>query len=188
MLAIALALVIVQGTSGDAQPSCDVRSGLITNRAIGPFRVGESVAALRRRCPFVHDTAFKIESEFADSAHALVAKVRGVPVLIYSEDNKVVGVSVEEPGLATEDGLEVGISISRFRTMRDVEVSVNDYGPGVFLWVPSHCGVSFHLNDWGRPLPESADVPLRVRHHELDAWPDAIRVKKIVVIVDFCRR
>ena len=186
MLALAVALVMAQGISGYAQPPCDVRSGLITNRAIGPFPLGESVAALRRRCPFVRDTVFQVTGEFPATIHALLASVRGVPVTLSIKDGKVTVISVSQPGLATADGLEVGTSISRFRTMRGVEVQVSDYGPGVTLSLAGRCGLLFDLSDWGQTPPETADVPLSVRHHELDAWSASIHVTYISVVAGLC--
>jgi hypothetical protein len=186
MLVLAVALMMVQGTSGVAQQSCDVRSGVITNRSIGPFRVGESVAALRRRCPFVRDTVFQVTGEFPATIHALLTNVRGVPVTLSLEDGKVSVISVTRPGLATVEGLEVGASISRFRTMRGVEVQVSDYGPGVTLSLAGRCGLLFDLSGWGQAPPETAEVPLRVRHHELDAWPSSIQVTGISVVAGLC--
>jgi hypothetical protein len=186
MLALAVALVMVQGTSGVAQPSCDVRSGLITNRAIGPFRLGESVADVRRRCPMLRDTVFQVTGEFPTTIHALLASVRDVPVTLSIEDGKVSVISVIRPGLATVEGLEVGTSISRFRTMRGVEVQVSDYGPGVTLSLAGRCGLLFDLSGWGQAPPETAEVPLRVRHRELDAWPSSIHVTGISIVAGLC--
>lgn len=186
MIVLVLALVMAQGTRANPAQSCDVRVGLITNRAIGPFRLGESVAALRRRCPFVRDTVYQITGEFPGTAHALVSSVQGVPVSIGFQDGKVTGISVSKPGLATVDGLEVGISISRFRTMRGVDVQVSDYGPGVTLSLAGRCGLFFDLSGWGQAPPETAEVPLRILNRELDAWPDSIHVTDISVIAGFC--
>lgn len=188
MLALAVALVMMQGTSRDVPETCDIRAGVITDSAIGPFRVGESVTALRRRCPFVRDTAYWVQSEFQDTVHALVSAVRGVPVLIYYQDDKVETVAVRHPGLATRDGIRVGSSIARFRSMRGVEVSVSDYGPGVTLTVAAHCGLFFDLSGWGQAPPQTAEEPLRVLHHELDAWPSAIEVIGISVVSGLCKR
>lgn len=186
VLAFVVALVMAQGTLGNTAQTCDVRAGLITDRAIGPFRLGEPVAALRRRCPFVRDTVFQVTGEFPATIHALLASVRGVPVTISIEDGKVTVISVSMLGLATVDGLEVGTSISRFRTMRGVEVQVSDYGPGVTLSLAGRCGLLFDLSGWGQAPPETAEVPLRVRHHELDAWSDSIHVTGISVVAGLC--
>ena len=186
MLSLVLSFVMLLGPREVAQQSCDVRSGLITDRAIGPFRLGESVAALRRRCPFVRDTVFQVTGEFPAKIHALLASVRGVPVTLSIEDGKVTVIAVSAPGLVTVDGIEVGTSISRFRTMRGVEVQVSDYGPGVTLSLAGRCGLLFDLSGWGQAPPETAEVPLRVRHHELDAWPDSIHVTDISVVAGLC--
>lgn len=173
-LAVAL-LPLTQHTS------CDLNTGLITSRSVGTLTIGEAVRDLRRRCPSVRDTVFVTAAEVgSDTLPALVASVKGGSVLAFVERGRVHSLLVTTPGPTTTDSLTVGTSIRRFSHMSGVRISANDHGPLSPLTLAGRCGITFFFSGWGPvPIPEEG-VTYLVRH-ELERWPNSIRVASVSI-------
>ena len=183
MLSLTIALLLLSGPAG-APPVCDWSDGLITATSVGPLRIGEATLSLRRRCPAVRDTLVLVplfDQVLVDSVRALVATVRGAPVVAFVENGRIGRLTVSNGGPATADGIAVGASISRFRSMRGVEIIAGDHTSNVPLTVKSRCGITFLLSAWGPTRQAADEQPTRMTAAELRLWPDSIQVTKIIV-------
>ncbi len=178
IIALALALLTF------AKPAaCDLTTDRISSRAVGPLQVGESVNTLRRRCTTIRDTV--VATRLIDSPDsltpALVATVKGGPVIIYVQDGRVVSLAVMHAGPKTSDDIGVGTSIRRFRRVKGVELLQDDHHSGAGpMQIDDRCGMGFFLSAWGPVQALNDEGVIRVRN-EFDRWPDSIHVTSVVV-------
>lgn len=162
-------------------PICDINITLITDSSVGPLHVGESVGALRTRCPAVLDTTLSVRmTDRADSARALRLDVVGTPVVVRYEGNRVTVLLVESPAFRTSDSVGVGTSVAKFRNVPGIRVVRTAPQAEVVLRDRARCGMEFYLSGTGTPAPPGEmDPPLT--GSALGTWPDAIVVTAVRV-------
>jgi murein DD-endopeptidase MepM/ murein hydrolase activator NlpD len=175
-----MAVGACQRDSGN--PDCDPAITGITDSSIGPVHLGEAVGALRVRCRALLDTMVIVPmAGLTDTLPAKRLIIAGVvPVLAIHDGRHVTALRVTSPGLRTQDSIEVGSSVARFRDKAGVQVSYLRDSRVVLLQDRARCGTTFELSRWGGPTPPDEDHPPAVGP-ALAAWTDAILVTAITV-------
>lgn len=163
-------------------PDCDPAITGITDSSVGPLYLREAVGAVRVRCRAIRDTMVVVPMVgWTDTLPAKRLIIAGVvPVLAIHDGQRVTALRVTSPGLRTQDSVEVGSSVARFRNKPGVLVSYSPDSRAVLLRERARCGTTFELSRWGRPTPP-ADYEPAVVGPELASWPDAILVTAITV-------
>lgn len=142
----------------------------ITGDGVGPLRIGARVSDVRARAAVVRDTTVP-GAEGQPSRR--IAVVLG-PDTIEAEvvDDRVWRVPVTSPRLQTADGLGVGTPLARLLELPGARPAM---GEGLYVLVPSHCGLSFQLANPGGSLPPATTS------EELRRLPAATVVSRILV-------
>ena len=137
---------------------CDARGARLTGDGLGALRVGATLASVRQACRIVRDTV--AEGPEAQLQRELTIALATDTVTAIVVDDAIWRVHVDDPDIRTADDLGVGTPASAFRSLDGAQVM---FGEGVFVAVPSICGLSFRLS-------EDADAGT------LAGTPDASRV------------
>jgi hypothetical protein len=129
-------------TAAAREPTCgvDERTAL-TGDGIGALRVGASVDDVARVCRVLSDTT-ALGTEGQQERTILVDLGRDSVTAVVS-DSRVWRIHVRTPAFRTADSLGVGTPVRTLRQHRPQLLT----GEGVFLRLPSHCGLSFRLRD-----------------------------------------
>jgi hypothetical protein len=114
----------------------------LTGDGIAELRVGRPIPVLRSLCRIVRDTTLAEGNEGMPE--------RRVSVLVATDtvqatvvDGEVWRFEITQPSLRTPDSLGVGTTADVLKA-RGATLNV---GEGVFAVLPSHCGLSFRLDD-----------------------------------------
>ena len=182
VMVVAGAVVLAACQRAAGNPHCDLGRTGITDTSVGPVYLGEAVGALRVRCHALLDTVVILPGvagmDTVPAKRLIIAGV--VPVLAIHDGERVTALRVSSPGLRTEDSLEVGSSVARFRNTPGVRVSYSTGARAVILQHRARCGTAFELSRWGGPTPPGDHEP-PVSGPGLATWTDAILVTAITV-------
>ena len=152
---------------------CDARGARLTGDGLGALRVGATLASVRDACRIVRDTV--AEGPEAQLQRELTIALGADTVTAIVVNDAIWRVHVDDPDIRTADGLGVGTPASAFRSLEGAQVL---FGEGVFIAVPSLCGLSFRLSgdaDAGALVgtPEASRVA---------AMPAAARVVEVLAV------
>lgn len=157
-------------TPAAAPTGCAAGGGAeLTGAGIDGVKIGQSTEELRRLCPVVGDTMLLLEGQ---SQPALKIALGGDTIVAEIVAGRIWRIDVTSPGLATRDSLRVGTPARRLAALPGARVAAGE--GNYFVFVPSHCGLSFGL----------VGLPTRGRPWtiaELAAQPDSARVGVILV-------
>ena len=148
-------------------PTCDVdHRGVLTDSGIGALRIGATVAEVRSRCMVLGEDTVAPGPE-GQTEHRLVVVTGAANTTAAIVDGRVWRLYVASPRFKTPDSLGVGTRVGELRGPRARLAR----GEGTFVLRDDHCGLSFQL---GPGVPAGAAT--------LDAVPDSVRVRRVLVI------
>ena len=153
--------------------SCDARGARLTGDGLGALRVGATLASVREACRVVRDTV--AEGPEAQPQRELTVVTGADTLTAIVVNDAIWRVHVADPDIRTADGFGVGTPASAFRSLEGASVLV---GEGVFVTVPSICGLSFRLSG-------DADIGVvasRPERERLAALPPATRVVEVLSV------
>jgi hypothetical protein len=137
-------------------------SSRITETGIGGLQVSRTVAAVKQMCNVVRDAA---EPSYAGITERTLTVPLGADTVRATIVNDFVWrLTITQPRFATADGLRVGTPLSQLVSLNGVEIAEGE--DGLYLLLPTHCGVSFRFSIQSRApsgLPWSA-ARLRAQH------------------------
>jgi hypothetical protein len=150
-------------TEGVAKPAaspanrgrCGVtRYSVLTDLGIGDLQVGRTSASVKRGCAVVRDA---IEPMEGIPQRVLRIVIGDDTVRATVVDDLIWRISITSPRFATRDGLRVGSPISRVVTEKGVSMMEGE--DGLYVLVPSHCGLSLRFAFPSRAPPGKAWTP-----------------------------
>jgi hypothetical protein len=153
--------------------TCDARGVRLTGDGLGALRVGATLGSVVEACRVVRDTIAEGPEAQPQRELTIVTGTDTVTAIVV--DDAIWRVHVSDPDIRTADGLGVGTSIGDFRALEGATVLI---GEGVFVTVPSICGLSFRLS-------EEADlgaIASRPEGSRLAALPPATRVTEVLAV------
>ena len=146
----------------------------LTDQGIGELTVGRPVTELSALCHILRDTT-ELGSEATPERNLTVDLTRDTVVATVDSEN-VWRIEVDHPVFRTSDSLGVGTILSRLLPVPGVH-GVEGEG-GLYLLLPAHCGLSFHLKH---------DVATREHRQEWSAvdlrrLPPATPIDEVLVV------
>jgi len=164
-LRIRAGAAVVVGGCGNANDAVVTRSG------IGPVRVGMPLDALRAACPEARDTSWKGQEGTKETG--MVVLPGGHPVLAVTVDSAVTRIVIDQPGVRTAAGIEVGATVADLRGRFGRMCAGRGEGQ-VAVWFPNQPGLSFGLDT----VATKGWTPARA---EPDSVPDDVKVTSLWV-------
>ena len=124
-------------------------SGTLGETGVADLQVGRTISAVKQSC---------LVSRDAMGPWIEGATVRGLTVVVGSENlyaavngGIISSISVRTPRFATSDGFRVGSPLSSFVSAKRVKMAEGE--EGLYLRLPSHCGLAFHFSIQSRAQP-----------------------------------
>jgi hypothetical protein len=156
---------LVVGGCGNAEDA------VVTRYGIGPVRVGMPLDALRAACPEARDTTWRGEEGMKETG--IVVMPGGRRVLAVTADSAVARIVIDQPGVRTAAGVQVGSTVADLRGRFGRMCAGRGEGR-VAVWFPNQPGLSFGLDTaatrgW---TPAQADP---------DSVPDDVKVTSMWV-------
>jgi hypothetical protein len=130
------------------------RYSVLTDLGIGDLQVGRTTASVKRSCAVVRDA---IEPMEGIPQRVLRVLIGGDTVRATVLDDLIWRISVTTSRLATRDGLRVGTPISRVVTEQGATMTEGE--DGLYVMLPSHCGLSLRFAFPSRAPPGKAWTP-----------------------------
>ncbi|HSU16126.1 hypothetical protein [Longimicrobium sp.] len=136
-LRIRAGAAMVVGGCGNANDA------VVTRYGIGPVRVGMPVDALRAACPEARDTTWRGQEGTAE--HGVVVMPGGRRVVAVMTDSAVTRILIDQPGVRTAAGIEVGTTVAGLRG-RFGRMCAGTAERQIAVWFPNQPGLSFGLD------------------------------------------
>lgn len=116
---------------------------------VADLQVGRTISAVKQSClvtrdavgPWIEGTTGRILTVIVGSERLYAAVDGGI----------VSSISIKTPRFATSDGLKVGSALSNFVSAKRVKMAEGEQG--LYLRLPSHCGLAFHFSIQSRAQP-----------------------------------
>jgi hypothetical protein len=127
-------------------PTCETRTPRITRDSIGPFRLNQTIADLRTRCPRLLFGWVMISDGY--SVPSVAARLGGATITAFVDDtlptSTTTRVELQSPGPTTAQGLGVG------STLRQLQAAYGAPGASesdcvLRVWFDPLPGIAFHL-------------------------------------------
>jgi hypothetical protein len=128
-------------------------SGL-TDLGIGDLQVGRTTASVKRSCAVVRDAIEPVEGI---PQRVLRIVIGGDTIRATVLDDLIWRISITSPRFVTRDGIRVGTPISRVVTEKGVSMMEGE--DGLYVLVPTHCGISLRFAFPSRAPPGQAWTP-----------------------------
>jgi hypothetical protein len=144
----------------------------LTESGIGELRVGRPVAEVAARCELLGDTT-EIRAEGLPARIVTVDLGRDT-VEAEAVDDRVWRIALEHPAFRTADSLGVGTPLSRLLRFEGARGMAGE--DGLYLRLPTHCGLSFRLSDSGRGAALADPSPEMLRRLPADTRVDRVLV------------
>lgn len=163
------------------RPASALRCGLkgrgtIGEVGIGDLQVGRTIAAVKESCLVVRDA---VGPGIEGTTQRILSIVVGSDTLRAAVDaGLLVSITIRTPRFATADGLRVGSQLSKFVSAKRVQMWEGEQG--LYLRLPSHCGLAFHFAIQSRAQPGIAWPPPRLEEQHGRATVDQIIVTRCV--------
>jgi len=129
---------------------CGLRgSGTLGETGVADLQVGRTISAVKQSCLVTRDAAGPwIEGTTARVLTVLV----GSEYLYAAVDGGIISsIAIRTPRFATSDGFRVGSQLSSFVSAKRVKMAEGEQG--LYLRLPSHCGLAFHFSIQSRAQP-----------------------------------
>lgn len=167
--------------TGSPRPSgqlnCGVRAtSTIGETGIADLQIGRTISAIKQSCLVTRDAVGPwIEGA---TQRVLTVALGGANVYAAVDGGIISSIAVKTPRFATSDGLRVGTQLSHFASERRVKMTEGEQG--LYLRVPSHCGLAFHFSIQSRAKPGMAWPPPRLLELHGRAMADQIIISRCV--------
>ncbi|HEX8242304.1 MAG TPA: hypothetical protein VF541_02365 [Longimicrobium sp.] len=148
----------------------NVSDAVVTRYGIGPVRVGMPLDALRAACPEARDTTWQQEGA---KQTGIVVMPGGRRVLAVTADSTVSRIVIDQPGVKTAAGVQVGATVAELRG-RFGRMCAGRAERQVAVWFPNQPGLSFGLDT----AVTRGWTPARA---EPDSVPDDVKVTSMWV-------
>jgi len=163
------------GVSEAREGPCQIsNSTTLTGQGIGALVIGLTVAEVRNICHVIRDTV-ELDEEAQEERQLTVDLQRDTVVAAVADDT-VWRIEVHRGAFRTVDSLGVGSSL------RGLLRSPGGHGAegdaGLFVLLPSHCGLSFHLGYDVKDEEHRGDWALS----DLSRLPDTTLVDYVLVV------
>ena len=171
-----LLLALIATIAAPSAKPCSVGSALVvSDSAVGPFRLGQTIAEARAACPTAVDTSLP-NDDYAEMEHGLLIGTRSGDTLWLALDQsqRVARIDVLTPGPRTRRGYHVGSTLCSILSAR----ASGAIGEASFtLSRPDIPGVSFVLDG----SPSASEDDMTVTNAQLRRTSQGMRVMKIWV-------
>jgi hypothetical protein len=138
-------IAVREGDVGDV-PTCETRVPRITRDSIGPFRLHETIAELRERCPRLLFGWVMISDGYA--VPSVAAKLGGATVTALVDDtlptSTTTKVELQSPGPTTAQGLGVGSTLGQLQAAYGVP-GTSESDCILRVWFDPLPGIAFHM-------------------------------------------
>jgi len=151
-------------------------SSTIGETGIADLQVGRTISAVKQSCLVTRDAVGPwIEGA---TQRVLTVLVGGVNVYAAVDGGIISSIDVKTPRFATADGLRVGTQLSHFVSEKRVKMTEGEQG--LYLRLPTHCGLAFHFSIQSRARPGMAWPPPQLAERHGRATVDQIIVSRCV--------
>jgi hypothetical protein len=151
-------------------------SGTLGETGVGDLQVRRTIAAVKQSCLVVRDA---VGPWIEGTTQRILTVVVGSETLYAAVDAGTVGsIAIRTPRFATADGLRVGTQLSKFISVKQVQMTEGE--EGLYLRLPSHCGLAFHFSIQSRARSGMTWPPRRLEEQHGRATVDQIIVTKCV--------
>ena len=157
--------------------NCGVKgSSTIGETGIADLQMGRTISAIKQSCLVTRDAV----GPWVEGAtqRVLTVLVGGANVYAAVDGGIISSIAVKTPRFATADGLRVGTQLSHFASEKRVKMTEGEQG--LYLRVPSHCGLAFHFSIQSRAKPGMAWPPPRLVELHGRAMVDQIIISRCV--------
>jgi hypothetical protein len=156
---------------------CGLRpSSRITELGIGELQVGQTVAAIKQNCMVIRDAAGP--GHEGNTERLLTVLLGSDRVVAAVVDGLVWRITISTPRFRTADGLGVGTPLYGFAAAKGLRMEEGE--DGLYLKLPSHCGLSFLFAIQSRAQPGKPWPTTRLAQLHGDARVDRILVTRCV--------
>lgn len=151
-------------------------SGALGDIGVGDLQVGRTIAAVKQSCLVVRDA---VGPGIEGRTQRILSILVGSDTLRAAVDAGIVeSITIRTPRFATSEGLRVGSQLSRFVSAKLVQMAEGEQG--LYLRLPSHCGLAFHFAIQSRAKPGIPWPPPRLEEQHGRATVDQIIVTRCV--------
>jgi len=151
-------------------------AGTLGETGVADLQVGRTISAVKQSCLVTRDA---VGPWIEGTTQRVLTVVVGSEKLYAAVDGGIVSaISVRTPRFATSDGLRVGSQLSRFVSAKRVKMAEGEQG--LYLRLPSHCGLAFHFSIQSRARPGMAWPPPKLVEQHGRATVDQIIVTRCV--------
>lgn len=129
---------------------CGLRgSGTLGETGVVDLQVGRTIAAVKQSCLVTRDA---VGPWIEGMTQRVLTVVVGSENLYAAVDGGIISsIAVRTPRFVTADGFRVGSQLSSFVSAKRVKMAEGEQG--LYLRLPSHCGLAFHFSIQSRAQP-----------------------------------
>ena len=147
-------------------------SGTLGETGVADLQVGRTISAVKQSCLVTRDA---VGPWIEGTTSRVLTVVVGSERLYAAVDGGIISsISIRTPRFATSDGLRVGSPLSNFVSAKRVRMAEGEQG--LYLRLPSHCGLAFHF-----PIPSRAQPGIAWPSPKLQAEHGKAPVDQIIV-------
>ncbi len=138
--------------------------------------MGRTISAVKESCLVARDA---VGPGIEGTTQRILSIVVGSDTLRVTVDAGLVGsITIRTPHFATADGLRVGSQLSKFISAKRIQLAEGEQG--LYLRLPSHCGLAFHFSIQSRAQPGMPWRPPRLEERYGRATVDQIIVTRCI--------
>jgi len=151
-------------------------SSTIGETGVADLQVGRTLSAVKQSCLVTRDAV----GPWLEGAtqRVLTVAIGGVTLYAAVDGGIISSIAVKTPRFETVDGLRVGTQLSHFVSEKRVKMTEGEQG--LYLRLPTHCGLAFHFSIQSRARPGMAWPPPQLAELHGRAMVDQIIVSRCV--------
>lgn len=124
-------------------------SARLGETGVADLQVGRTISAVKQSCLVTRDA---VGPWIEGMTQRVLTVVVGSENLYAAVDGGIISsIAVRTPRFTTSDGLRVGSQLSSFVSAKRVKMAEGEQG--LYLRLPSHCGLAFHFSIQSRAQP-----------------------------------